>query len=115
MDRIKLKGLLEDYKTPFEEEQDFLPEFIYLTRDRLSFQRQREEGHFTASSWIVNNNRTHTLLTLHRKLDRWLQLGGHADGNENLMEVAMNEAKEESGLNALFLVDTFIFDIDKHL
>jgi 8-oxo-dGTP pyrophosphatase MutT (NUDIX family) len=55
------------------------------------------------------------LLTLHRKLNKWLQLGGHADGNENLAEVAMKEAEEESGLKSLRMVDVKIFDIDKHI
>lgn len=115
MDRNKLKILLKNYKTPFEEEQSFVEDFLDLAEDELAFSRKRAEGHFTASAWIVNKRRTHTLLTLHRKLDRWLQLGGHADGNENLLEVAMNEAKEESGLTSLRIVDRFIFDIDKHI
>ena len=115
MDRNSLRLLLEHYRTPFEEEQSFLTEFILLTEDPLCFMRERKEGHFTASVWIVNKRRTHTLLTLHRSLDRWLQLGGHADGRENLLEVAMEEAREESGLKSLRMVDRFIFDVDKHL
>lgn len=115
MDRNKLKILLNNYRTPFEEEQTCIPDFIQLTEDPLSYTRERKEGHFTASAWIVNKRRTHTLLTLHRKLNRWLQLGGHADGNENLLEVALNEAREESGLSSLRIVDRFIFDIDKHI
>lgn len=115
MDRNKLKKLLENYRTPFEEEKSSLSDFIQLTDDYSCFLRERIEGHFTASAWIVNKRRTHTLLTLHRKLNRWLQLGGHADGNENLLEVAMDEAREESGLSSLRIVDRFIFDIDKHL
>jgi 8-oxo-dGTP pyrophosphatase MutT (NUDIX family) len=53
------------------------------------------------------------LLTHHRKLDRWLQLGGHADGDTCLARVALREAEEESGLPGL-LVDTAIFDLDRH-
>lgn len=115
MDRNRLKFLLENYRTPYDEEQVFLSDFIQLTEDPLSFKRERIEGHFTASAWIVNKRRTHSLLTLHHKLDRWLQLGGHADGNENLLEVAVNEAREESGLTSLRIVDRVIFDIDKHI
>lgn len=115
MDRKKLQVLLENYRTPFEEEQSFVADFIELTSDELAFSRERAEGHFTASAWIVNKRRTHTLLTLHRKLNRWLQLGGHADENENLLEVAINEAREESGLISLRMVDQFIFDLDKHI
>ena len=115
MDRYKLKLLLENYRTPFEEEQSFVRDFIELAQDDMAFRRERTEGHFTASAWIVNKRRTHTLLTLHKKLNRWLQLGGHADENENLLEVALDEAREESGLSSLRIVDRFIFDIDKHI
>ncbi|AGA76631.1 NUDIX hydrolase [Echinicola vietnamensis] len=115
MNREELAKALKSYRTPFEEEQLFVQQFIELTDDPLAFHRDRKEGHFTASAWIVNKTRTHALLTHHRKLNRWLQLGGHADGNENLLEVAMNEAREESGLISLKLVDRGIFDIDKHI
>jgi 8-oxo-dGTP pyrophosphatase MutT (NUDIX family) len=54
-------------------------------------------------------------LTLHKKLGRWLQLGGHADGNEDLITVALKEAQEESGLSNLRLVESSIFDLDKHI
>ena len=115
MDRNTLKNQLEVYRTPYEEEAAFIDDFIELSLDPLAFKRERLEGHFTASSWIVNKKRTHTLLTLHRKLGRWLQLGGHTDGNENLLEVALKEAEEESGLTSLKLVEESIFDIDKHI
>lgn len=115
MDRITLRNQLEIYRTPYEEESEFIADFAELTQDEDSYRRDRLDGHFTASAWIVNKRRTHTLLTLHRKLGRWLQLGGHADGNENLIEVALKEAQEESGLTSLKLVDSTIFDLDKHI
>ena len=58
-------------------------------------------GHVTGSAWIVSHDRAHVLLTLHRKLGRWLQLGGHADGDPDLLAVAFREAREESGLEGL--------------
>lgn len=115
MDRLSLRSNLEKYRTPFEEEASFINDFIDLTFDEKAFVRERLDGHFTGSAWIVNKTRTHALLTHHRKLDRWLQLGGHADGNENLLEVAMSEAMEESGLSSLRIVDSGIFDIDRHV
>ena len=115
MNRLQLRKLLENYRTPFEEERSFISDFIELTDHELAFSRAKLDGHFTASAWIVNRKRTHTLMTLHRKLNRWLQLGGHADGNENLVEVAMKEAMEESGLASLRIVDVSIFDLDKHV
>ncbi len=71
-------------------------------------------GHLTGSAWIVNADRTRTLLTHHRKLDKWLQLGGHADGDGDLTAVALREAREESGLARLRLLSPAIFDLDRH-
>jgi 8-oxo-dGTP pyrophosphatase MutT (NUDIX family) len=55
-------------------------------------------GHVTGSAWIVSHDHAQVLLTHHRKLGRWLQLGGHADGDPELFAVALREAREESGL-----------------
>jgi 8-oxo-dGTP pyrophosphatase MutT (NUDIX family) len=72
-------------------------------------------GHFTGSAWVVDAARERTLLTHHRKLDKWLQLGGHADGEVALEQVAQREAGEESGLTRVRLVAAEIFDLDRHL
>lgn len=79
----------------------------------IAYTRAREAGHFTASSWLVSRDGRRTLLTHHRKLGRWLQLGGHADGDEDLAQVALREAEEESGLRGL-RVEPEIFDLDRH-
>jgi 8-oxo-dGTP pyrophosphatase MutT (NUDIX family) len=71
-------------------------------------------GHLTGSAWIVDRVRSRTLLTHHRKLGKWLQLGGHADGDADLAEVALREAREESGLTRLALVSMGLFDVDIH-
>lgn len=71
-------------------------------------------GHLTGSAWIVSPDRTRVLLTHHRKLDKWLQLGGHADGDGDLPAVAEREAREESGLTRLRAVGREIFDVDRH-
>jgi 8-oxo-dGTP pyrophosphatase MutT (NUDIX family) len=72
------------------------------------------EGHLTGSAWIVSADRSRTLLTHHRKLGKWLQLGGHADGDGDLLAVALREAREESGLTRLRVVDPALFDVDRH-
>jgi len=79
------------------------------------FQRTLETGHITGSAWIVNAENSRALFTHHRKLNMWLQLGGHADGESAVQNVAMREAREESGLSSLELVSAEIFDIDIHL
>ena len=71
-------------------------------------------GHLTASALVVDPVRNQALLTHHRKLDRWLQLGGHADGDANLVAVALREACEESGLDDLCILPRPI-DLDVHL
>jgi 8-oxo-dGTP pyrophosphatase MutT (NUDIX family) len=78
------------------------------------FERSCVPGHFTGSAWLVDRDGRRVLLTHHRKLERWLQLGGHADGDANLARVALREAEEESGLRDL-IVEREIFDLDRHV
>ena len=70
-------------------------------------------GHLTGSAWLVSNDGQRALLMHHRKLNRWLQPGGHADGNADLAQVALREAEEESGLTELY-VESDIYDLDLH-
>jgi 8-oxo-dGTP pyrophosphatase MutT (NUDIX family) len=78
-------------------------------------ERSLQIGHLTGSAWIVDHEQKRTLLTHHRKLKKWLQLGGHADGELDLLSVALREAREESGLSRLRVVDHAVFDVDRHL
>jgi len=73
--------------------------FVTATPDCC--ERDSPLGHLTGSALVVTSTLDQVLLTLHRKLGKWLQLGGHADGSPLLHEVAMREANEESGLNSL--------------
>lgn len=68
------------------------------------FERRCLPGHVTASAWILDADRSRFLLTHHRKLSRWLQLGGHADGDPEPVSVALREAREESGMRDFALV-----------
>ena len=75
-------------------------------------------GHITASCWIVSADHRRVLLTHHRKLGRWLQLGGHADGETDVAEVALREAREESGLRQFSPIAAIrpdgLLDLDVH-
>jgi 8-oxo-dGTP pyrophosphatase MutT (NUDIX family) len=70
-------------------------------------------GHLTASAWVLSPDRTEVLLLHHRKLGKWLQPGGHADGDEDLLAVAQRELHEETGLVTATPVGD-IFDLDIH-
>ena len=99
------------------------PQEAAMGADILRFVGQHEDclrrscvpGHLTGSAWIVDPVRQRALLTHHRKLDKWLQLGGHADGDPDLLAVALREAREESGLTRLRVVSAAIFDVDRHV
>lgn len=86
--------------------------FVEAEWDCLS--RACAPGHLTGSAWIVDAARGRTLLTHHLKLEKWLQLGGHADGDGDLLAVALREGTEESGLTRLRAVSAEIFDVDRH-
>ncbi|WP_250625750.1 NUDIX hydrolase [Pinirhizobacter soli] len=88
--------------------------FVQLASEPNAFERTRSDAHFTGSAWLVSGDGQRVLLTHHRKLDRWLQLGGHADGDSDLAQVALREAEEESGLTDL-AIEGGVFDIDRHL
>ena len=85
----------------------------FLASSSEAFERRHPPGHFTGSAWLVSADGQRVLLTHHRKLARWLQLGGHADGDADLARVALREAEEESGLVDL-VVEGGIFDLDRH-
>lgn len=71
------------------------------------------EGHLTASGLVIDADVRRGLLTHHKKLDRWLQLGGHVDGDGDLARSALRECVEESGIDAL-TVDPVPIDLDCH-
>lgn len=78
------------------------------------YQRSLLSGHLTGSAWVVDPLRRSTVLTHHAKLDKWLQAGGHADGDPDLLSVARRELLEETGLHGEVLLHGAIFDVDAH-
>lgn len=113
--REALLGKLTQYKPSDEHEALMVERLLLFVEEHANcFERSLAEGHVTGSAWIVDYRRTFTLLTHHRKLNKWLQLGGHADGDPDILRVALREAREESGLDAIQPVTDEIFDIDIH-
>ena len=106
---------LRDYRARWENESDVVDRFIaFIAAHPDGFERELKIGHVTGSAWVVDRAGTHVLLTHHKKLDMWVQLGGHADGDADVFRVALREAEEESGLDALVPVSRRIFDVDVH-
>lgn len=114
MHRRPLLALIDDYAHRFPAEQVLCRRFREFVRNHADcFHRSCEPGHVTGSAWLVDGAGSRVLLTHHRKLGRWLQLGGHSDGDPDPLQVAMREAHEESGLTVRPLTSE-IFDLDIH-
>ena len=115
MHRQPLLRLLQSHR-PFDAAErigwEHMQAFLRETPD--CFERHNEYGHFTGSGWLLNRDGRRVLLHQHRKLGMWLQLGGHADGDPDLLRVALREAREESGIEAIEPVRTSVFDVDVH-
>jgi 8-oxo-dGTP pyrophosphatase MutT (NUDIX family) len=119
MHRRLLLGLLERHLAQRPEDGDVVARVSAFVRAHPDcFLRSCREGHITGSAWILSADYRQALLTHHRKLGRWLQLGGHSDGDSDPRQVALREAREESGLARLrFLpeaTDPLPLDLDVH-
>lgn len=116
MHRSPLLSKLTQHSPLDQTEADMLADIIrFVNTHEDCFERSQLLGHITGSAWIIDLDGSHTLLTHHRKLDRWLQLGGHSDGDPDTLAVALREGQEESGLSTLNPVSEAIFDVDVHL
>jgi 8-oxo-dGTP pyrophosphatase MutT (NUDIX family) len=115
MHRNDLTQKLQNYHVENYEElihKENLLSFIMCNEE--CFERSLEQGHITASAWILNPDKTKALLMHHKKLNIWCQLGGHSDGDSDILATAIKEAKEESGLKNIVPLSENIFDIDIH-
>ena len=115
MHRSLLRTALDRYRAGHPAERATVDRFDdFVVRQPQCFERTLTEGHITGSAWLVDATGARVLLTHHRKLDRWLQLGGHADGDTDPLRVALREAEEESGLADLVPCSRDIYDLDIH-
>jgi 8-oxo-dGTP pyrophosphatase MutT (NUDIX family) len=115
MRRELLIQLLDEYKHLQTAESALIERFTeFVVSDAACFERSNMYGHITGSAWISSPNFDKILLMHHTKLDKWIQLGGHADGNHDVLKVALREAEEESGIFNLIVLSKSIFDLDIH-
>jgi 8-oxo-dGTP pyrophosphatase MutT (NUDIX family) len=112
--RQGLLQLLSRFHSAFDEEQAFVTRFEQLLFSPRCYHRDHLPGHITGSAWIIDPRHERVVLVHHAKLNRWLQPGGHADGDENCLAVALREAQEETGLHEFDLISDSIFDLDIH-
>ena len=102
MHRRLLLDLLDRYASAVPDAAATVTRFRTFVEARADcFERSCVPGHITGSAWIVSTDGRRALLTHHVRLGRWLQLGGHADGDSDPLRVACREALEESGLTSI--------------
>lgn len=99
---------------PFNEQEERDRNLILrcLREEKNIFSRENDLAHMTASAWVVNPDRSRVLMAYHNIYDSWSWLGGHADGSQNLLEVALREVTEESGVRHVRPVTEDIFSLE---
>lgn len=112
----RLVNLIDEIRnyTPFneQEKQDKKVALDYVTTFSNILTRENEFAHMTASSWIVNKQRTKVLMIYHNIYESWAWTGGHADGEENMRGVAIREAMEETGIRNVKAIQEDIFSLE---
>lgn len=115
MHRAALLGLLRRYRPIDAADAACRARFAaFVESQPRCFERALAPGHVTGSAWIMDRDGSRVLLTHHRKLNIWVQPGGHADGDPDVAAVAAREAVEETGLPGLAIRGEGIFDLDIH-
>ena len=110
---MNIREQIENYKPYNEQEEndkDMMLQYIDTFKDVLT--RENRMCHFTASNWIVNKERTKVLMIYHNIYKSWAWTGGHADGDSDLLHVALKEANEETSLKNLKVLSDGIFAIE---
>lgn len=109
----KIIQLLREYVPHnVQEEQDKAEIIRRFESGEELFCRENTSAHFTASAWVVNKDRTKVLMAYHNLYDSWAWLGGHADGEEDLLKVAIKEVQEESGLTNIKPLSKEIYSVE---
>ena len=95
-----------------QEEQDLAELLRRLQSGEVLYTRQNRSAHLTASAWVVSPDRTQVLMAYHKLYGSWAWLGGHTDGERDLLAAAMREVREESGASALRPVTGDIYSLE---
>lgn len=106
-----MKEAIEKYIPCNQQEEKDKQIILQKINEKDVFSRKNQTGHFSASAWIVNHDKSKVLLCYHLIYQSWSWLGGHADGNEDLKAVILKEVHEESGLTRLKIRDD-IFSLE---
>lgn len=115
MHRVPVLKLLDSHVALNEvEESNRIRTIDFVKQHTDCFERSCIPGHITGSSWLLNRLGTHVLLLHHRKLNIWVQPGGHCDGETDVLQSALREAQEETGITNIAPVSAKIFDVDIH-
>ncbi len=113
MRRVTLLEELEQYRPWNEQEERDRTELLRRLRSGEDlYTRDNSAGHLTASAWVVSPDRRRVLMAYHNIYDSWSWLGGHADGDHDLLAVALREVREESGLTAVRPVSRSIYSVE---
>jgi 8-oxo-dGTP pyrophosphatase MutT (NUDIX family) len=113
MDRQELMESIRAYQ-PFNEQEEMDKSLIldWIETQTDAFSRDNIVAHMTASAWVVNKDRSRVLMVYHNIYDSWSWLGGHADGETDLLAVAIREVKEEAGISGVRPVSEEIFSLE---
>ena len=113
MNRQKLIKAISAY-VPYNAQEAADKENIlaFLTQNEDAFLRSNEMAHMTASAWVVNREKTKVLMVYHKIYDSWSWTGGHADGETDLLAVALREVREETGVKTVFPLSDDIFSLE---
>jgi len=117
MHRVDLLNFLREHRTRFMEEAGYVQRALgYIEEHEDCFFRELWPMHVTGSAWVISPDRNHVLMMHHKKHDQWFQPGGHADGDADIVRVALRETSEETGidLSQINLLNLNVFDVDIH-
>lgn len=87
---------------------------LEFLKENTNIGKNNIKGHITGSGFVINPKRDKLLLNYHQKLNKWIQFGGHLESNEDVINTAKRETKEETGINEILILSEQIYDIDVH-